>query len=285
MNEPYGIRQQNDISGSNFVIHSSLKRYAQRSVADEFSIKMVHCGTEHYTIDGQYYPLEADQFIVVSPGQQVEVEIDSSTEVEGTCFYLAAELIHQVVYARTTSITHLLENDVKDDVFQHNELNNIPIHYFRTPLHSALDQGTKARHTSTSLTDYLIHLAEDLVSHQWHAVKQLETLESVGTKTKKELYRRVQQGRHFIHDHLDHGITLKDIAKAAGLSDYYFHRNFRLLFNMTPFQYHHCVRMTKAKNLLDAGVRDKTEIADQCGFQDLKYFSRVLKKWLAASSA
>lgn len=283
MNEPYGIRKQNDVSGSNFVIQSSLKRYTQKSVAQEFSIKMVRCGTEHYTIDGQYYPLKADQFIVVSPGQQVDVEIDSSTEVKGTCFFLTSDLIYQVIYARTASVTSLLENNVKDDVFQHDALNNIPIHYFRTPLHTALEQGTKARHTSTSLTDYLIHLAEDLVSHQYHAAKQLETLESVGTGTKKELYRRLQQGRHFIHDHLHQSITLSDMAKAAGLSDYYFHRNFRLLFNMTPYQYHHCVRMTKAKSLLDAGVKDKAEIADLCGFQDMKYFSKVLKNWLAAS--
>ncbi len=283
MNELYGIRKQEDVSGSNFVIQSSLRRFARKSVADNFSIKMVTCGTEHYTIDGQYYPLKADQFIVVSPGQQVEVEIDSLTDVEGTCFYLASELVYQIASSQCASVERHLEDFTPEEICHCDELNNIPIHHFSTHLHDALVKSKKTQHTQASLTDFLILLSEDLVNHQMHAARQLQTLERVGTRTKQELYRRVQQGRHFIHDHLDQAITLKDMAKAAGLSDYYFHRNFRFLFNLTPFQYHHSLRMIKAKSMLDAGVKDRSEIAEQCGFQDMKYFSRVLKKWLAAS--
>ena len=134
MTKVYGIQRLEDSSGSNFVVKSSLKSYAQKSVSENFSIKAVKRGTEHYTIDGQYYPLGPDQFIVVSPGQHVEVEIESSTDVKGTCYFLSSELINQIAYAYTSPATKHLEQNTPPDFHLQTGLNNIPIHFFRTHL-------------------------------------------------------------------------------------------------------------------------------------------------------
>lgn len=238
-------------------------------------------GIEYYCIDGTNYSLANQNFIVVCPGQEVAVHIDSPSEVKGTCYYLSTDLVQQIRYAHSASIEANLKNTEPKDDFIANELCNFPIHSFQTTLNSHLQANSFQALNKHQLKDYLILVAEDLVAHQHHSKRQLNVLEGVGTATKTELYKRLQTGRQFIHDHFLQPITLKEMSRAAALSDYYFHRNFRLFFNATPYQYHNSVRMIKAESLMQRGKLSKMEIALMCGFQDPKYFTKAYKKWKA----
>jgi AraC-like DNA-binding protein len=281
LQNPIGISKIEDDGGSNFIIQSNLSNYYGKTIADKFSIKVVQSGIEHYRIDGINYTLADENFIIVCPGQEVAVHIDSPSAVKGTCYYLSTDLIHQMRYAYSASIEANLKNIEPKDDFTIDQLYNFPIHSFHTPLNNHLHSHSFQALNKHQLKEYLILLAENMVFHQHHSKRQLNNLEGVGMATKNELYKRLQIGRQYIHDHFDQPITLKEMSRAAALSEYYFHRNFRLFFNQTPYQYHNAVRMVKAENLLQRGHLSKIEIALMCGFQDPKYFAKAYKKWKA----
>jgi AraC-like DNA-binding protein len=285
MTEPLGISKTEDAGGSNFIIQSNLIRYNRKTTADRFSIKAVHEGTEHYYIDGQYYPLRRDNFIVVCPGQEVEVHIDSPTRVKGICYYWSQDLMHQIFKAQTSALEAQLENPKENQSLYSDEIQNFPIHTFRTKISSLVNDFNFQSINPPALSDYMIQLAEKLVHHQESTRCQLRKIQGVRAFTRKEMYKRLQTGRHIIHDHFQEAVTLEQMAHAAGLSPYYFHRNFRLFFNTTPYAYLNEVRMLKAKFLLDNGHLTKTDVSLQCGFQDPKYFSKAYTKWIIENSS
>lgn len=72
-------------------------------------------------------------------------------------------------------------------------------------------------------------------------------------------------------------IRVDQMAGMAGLSVNHFIRTFKRQLNMTPIEYILKQRMAKAKQLLFSSDKIK-EIAEQVGYRDEHYFSRVFKK-------
>ncbi len=266
-----------DVKGLNYIVQSKLTHFERKTIADKFSIKSVKKGIEHYVINGQQYRVGNHNFIIVSPGQEVQVNIDSSSAVEGTCYFMEPNLVNQIRYANHHSIEANLDHiePLVDDV----TFDNIPVNAYYTLLEKHLKTIALSDFDQHYVSDYLIAMAELMVKHQNQTKARLTEIKSIKTGTKKELYKRIQAGRQFIHDNFQKPITLNEMSKAATLSEYYFHRVFRNFFKITPCQYHNLVRMEKAQSLLNKGKHSKTEVAYICGFQDPKYFSKAYKKW------
>ena len=77
-------------------------------------------------------------------------------------------------------------------------------------------------------------------------------------------------------------ITIRDVAKAANLSQFHLIRVFRSETGKTPHEYLMDLRLAKAKQLLADRRFTIKEIAFQCGFQQPGSFSRVFRKRLGA---
>lgn len=272
------LKKWEDASSLNYIVASRLKQFARKQVADNFSIKSVTKGVEQYTINGIMHEVVRNNFLIVNPGQEVALEVDHASAVKGTCFFLDAKLVEQIQFSSAHSVDANLDQ-IDPDLAQIT-FSNIPIHAFHTALNQFL-QGSVAYEewTSHQLKDFLILIAEKLVQHQYHTISQLDQLEGTKTVTRHELYKRIQQGRQYIHDNYSASIALSEMAKACNLSEYYFHRNFRQYFQLTPHQYLTIIRMKQAKSFLDSGKYSKKEVALKCGFQDQKYFHKAYKKW------
>ena len=74
-------------------------------------------------------------------------------------------------------------------------------------------------------------------------------------------------------------ISLDELAQTAGLSPKYFCRYFRAITNRTPVDYLNYYRIERACYLLDQHQGSITEIAFDCGFNDISYFIRCFKKY------
>lgn len=273
-----------DAIGLNYILQSRLCSFNFKNTSTMFSVNYVLSGTENYIIDGQVYAVVRKNFIMTNPQQEIEVNIEAATDVIGMCYYFHPTTIQQIVQAKSQPIEANLENrDSKENfIIQQTYKENIfntPINSFLTKLNAYLQKSNLNELNKHQITDFLMLLAENLISHQNQTNYQLNHLSRTKTTTKRELYKRLQKGRQYIHDNLQQPINLKDIAKAACLSEYYFHRNFRNFFNITPHQYHQSVRLQKAHQLLQQGNYSRKELAFHCGFQDPKYFLKVYNRW------
>ena len=123
------------------------------------------------------------------------------------------------------------------------------------------------------------NLSDLLWQHDRQLKQRVSNIQASKASTREELHRRLTLSLGYIHSHLGQKLLIKDIAKAAMLSEFHFLRTFKQCYGLSPNQYLTKVRMEKAANLLHHRPNlSIKEIADQCGYQDLHYFSKTFKK-------
>ncbi|MDQ6420122.1 response regulator [Paenibacillus sp. LHD-117] len=83
----------------------------------------------------------------------------------------------------------------------------------------------------------------------------------------------------FLEQHASEDITLQDVANRFYLSREYISRKFKQEMNENVSDYIAGIRMKRAKELLGNASLKISQVAEQVGFQDEKYFSKVFKKW------
>lgn len=80
----------------------------------------------------------------------------------------------------------------------------------------------------------------------------------------------------FMKRNMGQKLTVEQIARSAGFSKYYFLRLFKAHTGYTVTRYRNLLRCDRAKQLLLSGCTVK-EAAEQCGFENLSYFTKVFK--------
>ncbi|WP_165452347.1 helix-turn-helix domain-containing protein [Paenibacillus thalictri] len=90
----------------------------------------------------------------------------------------------------------------------------------------------------------------------------------------------IQKTLNYIELNYDRIGNLDDMADFAGLSKYYFLRQFQRYTGMTPLEYLNKLRIEKAAGLLRTTRQTVNEIASTVGFTDGNYFSKVFKSWV-----
>ncbi len=90
---------------------------------------------------------------------------------------------------------------------------------------------------------------------------------------------RMNRAVDYVMQHLESNIKLDDVAAAAHISPFHFHRIFKALFGETLNQFIKRVRLERSLKLLAHNKsKNLTHIATACGFNSLSDFSRSFKQ-------
>jgi len=81
----------------------------------------------------------------------------------------------------------------------------------------------------------------------------------------------------FIDVHIDQPIRLEQLALAAGVSRFYFHRQFKGCTGLTPREYILQKRIERAKALLSQSDLPLADVAAQVGFADQSHFTTTFR--------
>ncbi len=76
----------------------------------------------------------------------------------------------------------------------------------------------------------------------------------------------------------DPEMSVSAIAELLYISESYLRRVFEKYFGISPKKYLDSVRISHACSLIDSGLFTQKEIAQRCGFGDVKYFRTVFRK-------
>ncbi|MBQ8394794.1 MAG: AraC family transcriptional regulator [Clostridia bacterium] len=87
----------------------------------------------------------------------------------------------------------------------------------------------------------------------------------------------------YIRENFDKDITLEDMAAVAGFSNKYFCKFFRDMTGTTPVNYLLTYRIERAARKLLGTDLSVTQIAYDCGFNDLSYFIKTFKAFKRVS--
>ncbi len=108
-------------------------------------------------------------------------------------------------------------------------------------------------------------------------------LYSLRTKEKEQVSYRLKQLKQvlrYIEEHYAEEITLETLASLAGMNPKYFCRFFRQITQRTPIDYLNYYRIECAREQLSTTDTTITEVALNCGFNDISYFIKIFKKYM-----
>lgn len=95
----------------------------------------------------------------------------------------------------------------------------------------------------------------------------------------------VKKAVKYIRSNLDQRLDLKILGEVAGFSPNHFHKIFHEAMGITPNSYITKLRMEKAKELLVTSVLPVYQIAVDCGFENIPYFTYIFKKQIGICPA
>lgn len=79
------------------------------------------------------------------------------------------------------------------------------------------------------------------------------------------------------------GLSVDELARAAGMSRYHFSRQFRKQIGKSPYQYLVSTRVQRAAELLRRGRHSVTEAAYSVGFSDPSRFARAFRRQMGCA--
>lgn len=88
----------------------------------------------------------------------------------------------------------------------------------------------------------------------------------------------IQKAVEYFNQNYHTDISIQDYAKSCGMSVSWFIRNFKEHIGVTPQKYITEIRISKAKELLDAPSLNIGEVAALTGYQNPLYFSRIFRQ-------
>ena len=89
---------------------------------------------------------------------------------------------------------------------------------------------------------------------------------------------KLRRAMAFIEAHIDQPIRLEQLAAAAAVSPFHFHRQFKRSTGITPHRYIVQMRMERAKALLSQSELSLAEVAARVGFADQSHFTSIFRR-------
>ena len=252
----------------NKILYAAHKQDTSITYQSTYTLKYVLEGTKYYHFGSQQVEVGKHQYLILNNNQHICSEAEKGTK--GLSFFLAPELINEI-YTHHTDTCSPLEFFEYAQTKSSNQLgywlHQISWLYEQAPI--------TLKHQKDEL---FLKLSEAIVEDRIRLHDKFNELKIVKHHTQKELYKLISMAKEYLHDSIDHHISLDTISKNIGVSKYYLHRLFTKITGNTPLQYLTHIRLEKAKNKLRYSQDTMLDIALACGFESLSYFSIAFKK-------
>jgi AraC family transcriptional regulator len=235
------------------------------------SLKLVLEGEQRYEIDGRTIAMRPGEFLYLDAGSACIGT--NRTDMTGICLLLP----------HIEGLGGEAGTDGDDPV-----------------LGRSLVLSSRASAMGRILTDYARRIASDpalgpllageLATRVQYAIAEpldesraaIGALKAAKPSTRRELYRRLERARGFLHEHDDRSVTLGEMASVAGLSQFHLARYFKSAFGRSPIGYHRDLRLARAAEMLAEGGRSVAEVAEATGYSDQVALSHAFRRQYGA---
>jgi AraC family transcriptional regulator len=247
-----------------------------------FSIKYVLEGCENYTVNGNRFQVQNQHYLLANTHSAGAVEIDSEKIVKALCIDIAPSILSEVVASYLEPDSAIADQNL-DRFFTTSDFfeSFYPSHQTSlgktlNTLSAELSSSPFEKHEFSK--EFYYHLSEQLIADHIPIFKQLQSVRSVKSETKKELLRRVLRGKEYINACYMQPLSIEQVAQACNLSEYHFFRIFKAVMGISPHQYLIRKRIENAHSLLINKAHSVSDVAFLCGFSDVFSFSKAFKK-------
>lgn len=268
---------------SNLVNYSTFNELETDLLFRSFSIKYVVEGCEKYGIEGSVFKVNSGEFLLANNLTGGKVLIESNKPVNGLCIDISPKIMNEAAMIFQYP-DFFEEGGGFDESFFCSNL--YPENKYRIENNSI---GANLKEIATVIAsnpnynfeftnEFYFELATCLIENQKCFPVQIKRIEANKIRTKKQLFTKLHQGKLFVDNHFLTIKSVNEIAQACQMSEFQFFRLFKLLFEISPFQYLNRKKLTYACSLIKQQNYTLSEIALMAGFSDLPTFSKCFKK-------
>lgn len=270
---PIGSRLGED----NLVLRARAAHHRVDGYAGPLSIKTVVSGRVAWIVSGRELVVEPSSFLILSAGERYSMNIAAEKPVETCCAFFAPGFIERAAFDMTSALEQALENldrlapELPYLSRLHNDRERRIVHDVQ-----ALAGRCATALTPSGFEEDFLALAIRLLHLYQQIREQMARLPAIRSATRQELYRRLLIGRDYFHSRTSKPVSLREVARAACLSPFHFHRGFTHAFRQTPHQYLTDLRLSRARSLLESGFSVLSACLD-AGFSSPSAFSRLFR--------
>ncbi len=261
----------------NFIVHFTAGTPEYGKHICPLTIRCNLKGVEkHKTTDGSY-KLTPDNFLLLNDGQECESLIENSAETFSVFF--DRDFSNKALNSLLTPSDKMLNHSFKPVSQPVTFLEKLYPHNARlSPLIMKMRLASKVNFDDDEfLNDCYLELLQSLLNLHRELYNEIQKLPPVKLATKTELYKRICKAKEYIDSCYSEKITLEDIAREACLSQFHFHRIFKIVYKNTPHQYLLKKRVEKAFSLLRNTEMPVTSICYEIGFESPGSFSWMFR--------
>jgi AraC-like DNA-binding protein len=225
-------------------------------VTDFVDVTYVISGHAEYVVNGVCYNVSAGDLICVPKGCRESASADSGNiidcySVNGNIFTLSGKEIGLPF----KTVTHV---GVRQDI--------VALYQELTAAWLLRDPGYKAKARAVYML--ILQRFYQLICHSGYQCN---------------FDRRIKRVLQHVIGHYNEDLSVAEMAKMVKLSPLYFGNFFKSETGQTFRQYLTLIRLNQAENMLYSGIYRVGEVAEECGFSDIYYFSKVFKEHFGVS--
>ncbi len=222
-------------------------------------------------IEDKVFPVEKGDIVFRRPGQLVQGILPYSCYL--LCFDLLGNTgrnIETYDFGKPMPLQPYYLNDFLDSIppLFHTPVEDVYMNIFDKILSESISSGKGSSLITKSLILQLLYqIYADTANDECKLLKN------------SPYYSRIKSSIDYMKKNIKNNIFLCDIARSANLSPTYFNKIFTETLKTTPNDYLTTLRMNAAKELLVRTNMPICDIALECGFSNIPYFSYVFKKY------
>ncbi|MGE3480180.1 MAG: GlxA family transcriptional regulator [Gammaproteobacteria bacterium] len=110
----------------------------------------------------------------------------------------------------------------------------------------------------------------------WHAVGQQPFARLASTRQAEDAV--IARCQHWIAGHYRERAPVAAMVRLSGLAERSFKRRFQQATGMSPLEYVHTLRLEEAKQMLESGSLPMEAVAQEVGYEDAGFFSRLFRR-------
>lgn len=241
------------------------------------SVKSVLRGSAEWQSMGRRFVVNEGCYLILNDRQHYTLTIESVERATTFCLFFQRGFVEDVHRTMVTPDAALLDSPESGtlEFFNRLEPQDSAVLGMLRQFHGEMRSG---RMTTIEWDQRFLRIAAQLARERGETARAIGRLPAVRSATRVEVYRRLLRGRDFLLDSLGEPIRLQDMAVAACLSPYHFHRSFARVFGETPHQYLTRQRLERAGHLLRTTDRSVTEIGIESGFESPASFSDLFRR-------
>lgn len=226
------------------------KYFYNRQFRVDYYLMYILEGSLNLLLDGEYVEFKAGEFALFPPYTVIDYE---KKKEENLVYYLA--------HFSGTDVERFLDGI---------GLGSIPAKFSVGMLESVTDEFLSLFDAYAKNTPYI----QEIAAASLQKILIELSLKIVEPKKVNAPWNAV----YYIQRHLAEKISIPELAKTEGMSESRFYAVFKNQIGSSPIDYINMLRIERACNLLTSAPMSIGEIGENCGFDDVFYFSKIFKK-------